>query len=208
MLVKAGRKLLRQHPYADVTLASILTASGLHTRAFYRHFQTKDELLVAIYREEAEQLHDILAGKVDAAASPADGVIAWIDEMLRLQFDPRTVAQVSFFREPAASDAMQRLGAMDASNRVLLEPLLRALRAGRDDGSLPGAVPEVHAPFISALVWNGARSVPGRRASDRWEAARELLAEFVMYGLGRSSQPPRRRARSGRSHSAAPSQRR
>src|SRR5262249_6961692 len=177
------------------TLNEILAESKLHTRAFYRHFQTKDELLLAIYREDADELHRTLAHLVDDAPSPADGVLAWIDEMLRVQFDPKTARHVSFFRDPAALQVMHELGGTEISNH-LRRPLQRALAAGRDDGSLPGAVPEVHADCISALIWYGVRSVPGRRRQDRWLTTREIVVSFVMGGLALRSEavvpPPRR----------------
>src|SRR5262249_15925982 len=53
MLVRATRRLLWRNRYTDVTLAAILDESGLHTRAFYRHFHTKDDVLLAIYLEDA-----------------------------------------------------------------------------------------------------------------------------------------------------------
>jgi len=190
MLVKATRRLLRRQPYDEVTLAAILAESNLHTRALYRHFATKDDLLLSIYQDNAQELHDILSGKVDAASSPADAVLAWIDEMLRLQFDPRAVAHVSFFREPAARDAMQRLGAAEASLSLLLDPLERALAAGLEDGSFPIAVPHVHAAFISVLIWDAVPVVPGRGRDERRTAARDLLVDFVMRGLGQESGPP------------------
>jgi AcrR family transcriptional regulator len=183
MLVKAVRRLLRRERYSDVTLAAILAESGLHTRAFYRHFQTKDEVLLAIYQEDAEKLHEILTGRIDAAVSPTDGILAWIDEMLRLQFDPRAIAFISTFRERAASEAMERLGAGKVFDPLLVEPLIRVLVAGRDDGSLPNAVPEVHAAFIYALVWHGLDSIPGRRREDRWAEARRLVVDFTLSAL-------------------------
>jgi AcrR family transcriptional regulator len=195
MLIKATRRLLRREKYDRVTLAAILDESGLHTRAFYRHFQSKDDLLQSIYRENAEKLHRVLVARVEAAPSPAEAVAAWIDEILRLRFDPRSVAYVSIFDDPVAREAMESSGAARASASLIRGPLVRALAEARDDGTLPSAVPEAHAAFVSALVWNDLSWVPPGHHRDRWATARELLVSFVMSGLGRTQEPPRRSRR-------------
>src|SRR5262245_4157712 len=182
MLLRAARRLLRTRGYDDVTLAAILTESNLHTRAFYRHFRSKEELFLTIYRENGEELSSILQARVDAAASPPDAVAAWIDELLRLHFEPRTVAHVSVYRE--AVIGMRQGGILDTAVPRFLEPLRQALAAGKHDGTLPYADPDTHAAMIWSLVWSDLAWAEHGRADQRWATARERLTSFVMSGLG------------------------
>jgi len=188
MLLRAARRLLRTRRYGDVTLSAILEESKLHTRAFYRHFPSKEELFLTIYRENGESLHGILAGRVEGAGSPRDGVIAWIDEMLRLHFDPRSAAHVSAYKEVA--EAVNEHEVVERSVARFLEPLRGALAAGRKDGTLPNAEPDVHAAVIWSLVWNDLHWADRGRPEQRWAKARQLLVSFVMTGLGGA--PPSR----------------
>ncbi|HME49084.1 helix-turn-helix domain-containing protein, partial [Mycobacterium sp.] len=45
--------LASPHP-GPVSVAAILEAAGMSTRAFYRHFQSKDELFLAMLRRDAD----------------------------------------------------------------------------------------------------------------------------------------------------------
>ena len=54
-LVEAGLTVLRQRGAAGLTVADVLAEAGLSTRAFYRHFHSKDELVLAVYEHEAQR---------------------------------------------------------------------------------------------------------------------------------------------------------
>src|SRR3954462_752635 len=89
LLVASGRKLLHRDGAADMTIADVLTEAGLSTRAFYRHFASKSDLLLAIYDDELERSRPRLQRRLDAAADPREGLEAWIDELLATGFEPR-----------------------------------------------------------------------------------------------------------------------
>src|ERR1700761_6713038 len=70
LLFDAALVVMQRNGYADVAVADILAEAGLSTRSFYRHFESKDQLLCALYRHEAEGAADRLTAKVSAAATP------------------------------------------------------------------------------------------------------------------------------------------
>ncbi len=70
-------------------MSAILRSAGVSTRAFYRHFGSKDELFLALLREEG----DALAARVDriaeeAVGTPANQLAAWIGEMFEVIVEP------------------------------------------------------------------------------------------------------------------------
>src|SRR6185312_12456349 len=70
--------------------------AGVSSRAFYRHFRSKDDLFLALLRQGA----DDIAVRVDrvaaeAVGSPADQLAAWIGEVFDLMVDPRQRMQMS-----------------------------------------------------------------------------------------------------------------
>ena len=88
-LVEAGLAVLRRHGAAGLTVAEVLAEAGLSTRAFYRHFQSKDELVLAVFEQEAQRRYAGLEAQLATAASPRAALETWVDEMLALGFEPR-----------------------------------------------------------------------------------------------------------------------
>ena len=60
-IIDAAYGCLYEPHSGPIPVAAILERAGLSTRAFYRHFSSKDELFLAMLRQEA----DALAGRLD-----------------------------------------------------------------------------------------------------------------------------------------------
>jgi len=186
MLVDATKRLLREMPYAGISVAAILERSGLSTGAFYRHFQSKDELMVSVYRDNGSVLGALLAERVAAATTPPEALEAWMEEMLRLAFEPRTVQHVALFADAGLRAAVAEAGVVASTRQLMLAPLVTALDAGRRDGSLPAAEPRVHAPLILAMVIDVIehRGIEGAGRRSGKRATLERLLAFTLRGLG------------------------
>jgi AcrR family transcriptional regulator len=152
LLLDAGMKVMRRNGFADASLADVLEAAQVSTRAFYRHFETKDALLVAMFDRDAEAVSARLRDAVATAATARDALDAWLDEYLDLFANPRRASRVRLLASPAARgavgyhDALQRM--MDAQ----AAPLAEALARGSDDGTLTSTDPSLDARTILAVV--------------------------------------------------------
>src|SRR5271170_3505772 len=82
LLLDAALVVMERNGYVDAAVADILREADMSTRSFYRHFESKDQLLCALYRREAEAAAGRLNAKVDAATTPRAALHAWIDEIL------------------------------------------------------------------------------------------------------------------------------
>jgi AcrR family transcriptional regulator len=146
-LIDAGISVLRRSGSEGCTVADVLEEAGLSTRAFYRHFGSKDELVLAIYEYDARATQTRLRDRMDAAGSPRAALEVWIDETLALGFDTRRARRT----RPLAKEGL-RLQAefpkqFSAIVKGVIDPLAGVLRA------FPAAHPERDARSIHAVAW-------------------------------------------------------
>ena len=88
ILLDAALVVMERNGYIDAAVADILREADLSTRSFYRHFESKDQLLCALFRREADAAAARLRAKVDAAGTPWAALHAWIDEILSFGHAP------------------------------------------------------------------------------------------------------------------------
>jgi AcrR family transcriptional regulator len=88
-LVEASLTLTQRSGEFEPTVGAIVREAGLSNQAFYRHFRSKRQLLVAVLDEGIRILASYLAHRMDAADSPEDRVREWIRGMLEQALDPR-----------------------------------------------------------------------------------------------------------------------
>ena len=83
-IVTAAATLVREEGVRGLSVAQVLSRAGLGTRAFYRHFDSKDQLVSAVFLDMARAETRRLRKRMAARADPVDGVVAWIDGRLDL----------------------------------------------------------------------------------------------------------------------------
>jgi AcrR family transcriptional regulator len=182
-LMDAALKVMRRNGFQGASVQDILDHAGLSTRAFYRQFQSKDDLLLAMFRTASDADVEVVAERVDQAATEVEAVRVWIDEVLAIAYDRRRIQRLVMFN----SVARQAVGydAEEASLQDrLVSPLLQAVRRGSADGSFPDTDPFPDAYSIFDLVWSVAGPhARGRRPMDR-ERARSHVLRFCLPALG------------------------
>src|ERR1700740_3477547 len=81
-IVAAASKSVREHGVRGLNVATVLEKAQLSTRAFYRHFESKDQLVAAVVREVARGETQRLRRKMANTTGPVGAVLAWIDGRL------------------------------------------------------------------------------------------------------------------------------
>ncbi|MGH9048255.1 MAG: TetR/AcrR family transcriptional regulator, partial [Acidimicrobiia bacterium] len=150
-LLAAAEAVLAERGYAGLRVDDVLAEAGLSTRAFYRHFQGKSELFLAVFDREMHRADERLLGKVDAAGDPEARVRAWIEATLALAYEPRLARRTRLFLAERHIVASEFPAEVARCVRMLLSPLEDAIAAGRDAGVFPGADPESDALAIHHL---------------------------------------------------------
>ena len=184
-LLDAAFTLIQQTGALEPRVGEIVREAGLSNQAFYRHFRSKHELLVAVLDRGVELLAGYLAHRMEGASSPSARVRAWLDGLLAQALDPSAADATRPFalaRGRLAEFYPQEIAESERRVTALAEVALRDARAV---GELPGADPERDAESLYhlAMGWVQARLVSGGGA-DRADA--ERLVAFAFRGLERA----------------------
>lgn len=191
-IMRAAYDLIGRNDPKGTSVHDILRRTGLSTRSFYRHFRSKDELVLAMYRNDSDRVTATLANAVAAAATSIDALEAWINESLAVAYDPRkrrhAVALSS--TEAASAEGFSRTYAEGASAQRAV--LVEVLQTGRAAGVFPGAEPDGDAYAIQAVVASHIRArLQDEPGMSRAEALRHTL-DFCRRALGVAApKPPR-----------------
>lgn len=179
-ILAATLEVLRRNAGEEATVADILQKARLSTRAFYRHFETKEDAVRALYERDAEAFAARLQRHVDEAADPPAALEAWINEVLGLAFDRRRAERVSALDSPMARRMVAGTEIQARGNRLYVEPLLAVLRQGRDSGDFPGARPEFDVHTIRAITWE---TIDWVRAGTFRLTRRQALEHVLRFSL-------------------------
>ena len=87
-VVEATYRLIERTGSLDPSLRDILRESALSTQAFYRYFQSKDELLLLLLDDGRRQLLGYLEHRVARATTPDTRLRAWIEGVLAQASNP------------------------------------------------------------------------------------------------------------------------
>jgi AcrR family transcriptional regulator len=182
-LVQAGMAVLRRSTARNLTVADVLDVAGLSTRAFYRHFQSKDELILAVYQYDNHRSIERLRARIATAASTLDALEEWVASSLALGFAPRQARRtMTLWREGGRLWA-QYPGEYNAIVEGLVEPLTDVLERGRGDGTFPYADPHLDALTIHAVVWRLIERRLGGDTSLNLESASAHVLRFCLPAL-------------------------
>jgi AcrR family transcriptional regulator len=182
-LLDAAAEVVREHGVRGLSVAQVLDRAQLSTRAFYRHFDSKDDLVSAVFLEMARVETRRLKQKMAAAADPSAAVVAWIDGRLDLVFNESIrsdLRQMSLEAQTQMFAAPELVA--DAYGEVL-KPLVDQLEIGKRAGVFPGIEPTADALSIHGAIWASVERQWATAGRDQ-AAVRDDVVRFCLRGLG------------------------
>jgi AcrR family transcriptional regulator len=171
---------LREQGVRGLSIAAVLERAALSTRAFYRHFDSKDELVAAAFLETARVEKRRLRRRMAGATTEIEAVVAWIDGRLDLAFDDSIGADLRRLSMEAQS---QSPSLVQPAYAEMLTPLSDALQRGLQRGVFHQVDPVTDAQFIHGVVWAGINQQWATGDCDR-DDLRQRILRFCMGGLG------------------------
>ncbi len=183
-IMQAAYRLIGQNESGPTAVQDILTEAGLSTRAFYRHFASKDDLLVAMYRADSQRVASELSASLAAADTPVDALEAWIEHWLAIAYDPRRAKHVRVLSSAEARSVVGVRMVEAEYSRTSIAVLAQVLSAGRHSGHFPLAEPEDDARAFQAVVLSLLQARLFRQYAPAWADARTHLSSLLGRALG------------------------
>jgi AcrR family transcriptional regulator len=185
-IMRAAFQLIGQSELGATSVQDILERAGLSTRAFYRQFGSKDDLIIAMYRAESDRVVAALAAAVADAPDPRGAVEAWMDQWLSIAYDPRRATRIRTLSSGEARNAAgfreAQLDTFDTSTTIVQQVLL----AGQRSGDFPTVHPDHDARAMQAIMMGLVDTRHLRRAYPTWAEARDRTADLFARILGYS----------------------
>lgn len=183
-IIDAAYRCLDRNSGSSASITEILDEAGLGTRAFYRNFNTKHDLLLEMFRRDHEAVSAHLREVVARAETPVDALRAWMSHMFEIISDPRRRKRMATFY----SEEMRRTPGYYRELELVATAEEAALAAilhrGRAEGRFTKCAPEadaraIRAAFEAAFLDRFQQKSTGDVADDV-----EQLLGFVLRGVG------------------------
>jgi AcrR family transcriptional regulator len=182
-IIEAAYRVVERMGKVDPRLRDILDEAGLSTEAFYRHFESKDELLLVLLADGRHRMAGYLVHRMDKATDPVGRVRAWIEGVLAQAVDPAAASRTRPFLTSLNRLAEQYPDEQRSSFQVLVQLLQDSLVAGQKAGLLSSTDPGRDALAIYQLVISvmEAHILAGTRPN---AADRRHLVAFSLRAVG------------------------
>lgn len=182
-ILDATYRVIEREGTVEPKIRDILEEAGLATQAFYRHFHSKDELLLVILDDGRRRLAKYLVHRMEKETDPVGQVRTWIEGILAQAADPGAASRTRPFMV-----SLQRLADLypeeqQASIALLVDLLARAVRGGIDAGDMI----DLDARDSATLVYHLSISVMQDHVLRRTAPSRaeiERVVDFSLRALG------------------------
>lgn len=152
-IIEAAYGCLLESQPGPVPVSAILRNAGLSSRAFYRHFVSKDDLFLALLQQACGTLVAEVDRIADAAVgTPSEQLAAWIGAMFDSLVDPNQLRQLAVID---CDEVRAAKGYREMRERLHVDrehSLSAILSRGWADGSFTLADPKSDAVAINAVV--------------------------------------------------------
>lgn len=137
-IIDSARRVFARNGFHATSMQDLFAESGMSAGAFYRYFDSKGAIIVAIARESMTEVVDVLASIAEDTRSQSMGdALAGAMELLARKDDAEDVARLALqaWSEAVRDEAfaVQLREVLDAARATLT----RAVRRLQREGSLP-----------------------------------------------------------------------
>ncbi|MGC5255664.1 TetR/AcrR family transcriptional regulator [Gordonia sp. DT218] len=177
LLIRATQAVIVRKGCTEVPkLAEIVAEAGLSNQAFYRHFRSRDDVIVATYEQGLLTIHDYLEHQVLKQPDLEARLAAWIDGVLAQIQDP----ELSELSRAVIWNVEQIARTKSEIRPVGHERIASLLASVLTDGAVADA--DRTALFVHTLVM-GLTTTYLTSGESPTDQAREHLLAFCLSGV-------------------------
>ncbi|MGB3355199.1 MAG: TetR/AcrR family transcriptional regulator [Mycobacterium sp.] len=165
-ILASAAELIAERGYHAVSMADIGIASGVVGPAIYRHFDSKGDLLAALFERVVDSLLERAATIVEQSHDEAEALTELVSDQVALVMDQRELAVV-YYREVHNLPDQQQ-SRLRRKQRLYLEEwvhLVGELRPAVDEIELRGMVHGAIGAIQSILHYRGTGLTPERTSA-------------------------------------------
>ncbi|TAM64545.1 MAG: TetR/AcrR family transcriptional regulator [Mycobacterium sp.] len=151
-LLAAAMEVLQRSGWWGFKVESVLRQAGLSTRSFYRHFEKKSDLLLALLEFELGGATVNLRRVTAAADTPSEKVRAYVAATIDMAYREDLAKPSSLFASHWRELLPEYPEVIDRCIERLMSPLVEAIEEGKHRGELHSDDPEADARAIFFLV--------------------------------------------------------
>ncbi|ORA12719.1 TetR/AcrR family transcriptional regulator [Mycobacterium arosiense] len=183
-IIDAAYRCMDRNSGASTSITEILNEAGLSTRAFYRNFSTKHDLLLEMFRRDREAVLAQLREIVARAPTPTEALRLWMMHMFEIVSDPRKRKRMATFyseemrRTPGYARELELVATAEES------ALATILHRGRADGTFTACAPEADARTIRAAFEAAFLDRFHQKSTTTVAEDVDQLLGFVLRGVG------------------------
>jgi AcrR family transcriptional regulator len=170
-LVDAARRLANDVGSASFTVADVSREAGLSLKSFYRCFEGKDDLLVALLEEDSRLGAGILSEQLAPIPDPVERVRAYVLVLFEMLTHPGAVGYARMLVQEHRRLAEGRRETLRAALAPMVDVLATEIARAVDAGLAASREPARDAETIFVLVLEGIHEVGLGRADPLEQAS-------------------------------------
>jgi AcrR family transcriptional regulator len=156
LIVSAAREILENDGLDGLTIRTVLARTGLARRAFYEHFASKDELVLAVLTEALRGVVALFDEMSRPDASPLDG-LKWINDTLILTtavFNPDAAGRANRLGTAIGREHLRLAESHPAELQAAISPLIELISRLMAEGMAAGVVRPGEPQRFAVLYYN------------------------------------------------------
>ncbi len=153
LILKVAEEVLAEKGYRDTSMDEIAARVGIAKGTVYLHFASKEELVVALFERDMQNLLQVVAKQVDSMASAHDKMEAILHIMYGELFSKRIQLLYSIYQSPELRKNFEEKGCMRALWEELVAHITSLLEEGKAAGEFDVTLstPVMVSAFFSLL---------------------------------------------------------
>lgn len=183
-LIDASQHVLIRGSRCELKVRNVCRQASVSTHSFYRHFNGKDELMIAVLEREVNVLAAWLRAETEKGTTPGQRVWNFVRAEIERAVDLRSDTGVLVDRLNWRAVMNRRPDVYERCLSALTAPLAAALADGHAAGELRSPDPVKDARFITHMIRGNALDAPDRGRRNLRDDVENSVVWLISRAIG------------------------